>query len=151
MTMMAVMLLSWFQCDLCGRTFSHRSWLRRHKEGVHKLARYKCNYCDRIFSRVSSVFRHHRSQHSDLITNWLVLSTSDDIEFTSPASLAFVSVEFTCVSAYNSIKAVIAGWNVVFHTVEPLPVPSFSLPRSWVNRGIHIQTRFDWYKQTRRF
>ncbi|KAK2168229.1 hypothetical protein LSH36_19g07065 [Paralvinella palmiformis] len=52
-----------FQCVLCGKDFKCPSWLKRHMDGVHFMARYKCEMCSREFSTRGSMVRHKKCVH----------------------------------------------------------------------------------------
>lgn len=53
-----------FLCETCNSTFSSRSKLQRHIDGVHKQPKHKCNVCQKLFKRSDTLQRHVRNVHN---------------------------------------------------------------------------------------
>lgn len=50
-------------CDVCSRSFSRRSDVRRHKNTAHGKEAHACPQCDVVCSRKDALRRHMRDQH----------------------------------------------------------------------------------------
>ncbi|XP_067635463.1 zinc finger protein 208-like [Eurosta solidaginis] len=50
-----------FECDICGKCFSQKSYLRHHKRLHSGEKPYKCDICEKRFARASYVHTHMRT------------------------------------------------------------------------------------------
>ena len=53
-------------CAVCGKSFESRYKLIRHAQGVHLKLRYQCDLCQRTYSQSSDVRRHKKAVHGML-------------------------------------------------------------------------------------
>lgn len=48
------------KCDICSKTFSRQSDLRRHQNSVHGTHSFSCDKCEKKFTRKDKFLEHHR-------------------------------------------------------------------------------------------
>jgi hypothetical protein len=56
-----------FGCDMCGKSFSTRAILQRHKMGHTGEKPYQCRYCEYATAQKCNLKRHMMSKHFDII------------------------------------------------------------------------------------
>ena len=54
------------QCNLCGKTLARVSYLKIHKNAVHKRVRHKCPSCDKEYSSIGAMRHHFRVIHEGI-------------------------------------------------------------------------------------
>ena len=56
-------------CDICERSFSTKSNLKRHQETKHTErdpnSCFKCKNCEKVFERKDNLIRHERTEHNE--------------------------------------------------------------------------------------
>ena len=52
-----------YLCRQCGKQFSQKSDLGKHKRGVHDGAKYPCGLCGQQFSKKGNLNEHKRAVH----------------------------------------------------------------------------------------
>jgi uncharacterized Zn-finger protein len=53
-----------FSCDVCNKSFKHKSTLTEHQRSHNKESQFPCDVCNKSFSRKSSLKRHLKT-HTD--------------------------------------------------------------------------------------
>ena len=69
-----------YECDKCGKKFSRKSYLAKHKKVLHgHVEKLKCQLCDKILSRPQVLKSHMMTQHEGLKAHKCKICGKDDL------------------------------------------------------------------------
>ena len=52
-----------FECNICGKSFASKHYLRRHVSSLHLNQKFSCDQCDDSFSTKSNLNMHIKTVH----------------------------------------------------------------------------------------
>ena len=56
-----------FQCDLCGKIYTKKSYLLSHKRVVHAKQKFPCNICGKLYNWEANLQSHQVRVHSGMV------------------------------------------------------------------------------------
>ena len=82
-----------FECDICGKTFTHSRVLNKHMQKSHyynieegdQNVEHKCETCNKIFTNVGDLLVHVQSKHFTQSMN--IIDHDDQLEHSRPENL----------------------------------------------------------------